>query len=91
MTREPEAKFKVGDIVRVVDTPYKDCPFVWVDEMTDCCGEEVTITDVFWIESLNAHGYSISEDCGVSTWCENCFVQEADIAESDSDISLLIP
>lgn len=89
MTREPDAKFKVGDIVRVVDTPYKDCPFVWVDEMSDFCGEEVKITDVFWIESLNAHGYLISEDCGDSTWCENCFVQESDIEESDEDISVL--
>ena len=60
-----------------------------VAEMTDFCGEEVTITDVFWIESLNAHGYSISEDCEGSTWCENCFVQEVDIAESDEDISVL--
>lgn len=89
MTREPMPKFQVGDVVRIVDTPYMECPFTWVDEMTEYCGKEATITDVFWTERHKTHGYTLDiEDC-YCTWCENCFVQEADIEESDSDMSVI--
>ena len=35
-------EFFVGDKVRVVDTPYMDCPFTWIDDMTNMCGKVVT-------------------------------------------------
>lgn len=91
MTQEPKPRFQVGDVVRIVDTPYNDCPFSWVEGMDDYCGWEVTIEDVFWVERHKTHGYLLDCDDGCCTWCENCFVREADIEESDSDISVLIP
>lgn len=89
MIREPESRFKKGDVVRVVDTPYEDCPFEWIDDMDEYCGTETTITDVFWIERRNMYGYYIAADDRCCTWCENCFVMEPDLEESDSDISVL--
>ena len=89
MTREPHPRFNIGDVVRIVDTPYHDCPFTWIDEMSDYCGEETTITDVYWNESSKTHGYSLDCDDGCCTWCENCFEPELDIEESDSDPNVL--
>lgn len=89
MTREPHPRFNIGDVVRIVDKPYHDCPFTWIDAMSDYCGEETTITDVYWFESSKTHGYSLDCDDGYCTWCENCFEPELDIEESDSDPNIL--
>lgn len=64
-------KFNVGDIVRVVDEPYDDCPFLWVPSMTEYCGKEVTIASV---GDSGEDLYRIEEDDGYCAWCENCFV-----------------
>ena len=92
MTEEKtQARYTKGDIVRVVDEPYKDCPFEWIGEMDDYCGQTATITSVTWNKWAKAWGYSIDIDEYCCTWCEDCFVPESDIEESDADISLLIP
>lgn len=43
-TREPI--YRVGDTVRIVDKPYADCPFSWVDAMSRYCGHCATIEEV---------------------------------------------
>jgi hypothetical protein len=87
--REPQSKYKVGDTVRILDSPYMECPFTWVEEMTDFCGQEARIVDVSWIEHLGAYGYLIDIDELCCTWCENCFVMEPDLQESEFNPSIL--
>lgn len=91
MTEErPQRTFQKGDVVRVVDEPYEDCPFEWISEMDECCGKEARITDVIWLGHLKAYGYTIDIDEYGFTWCENCFDSPIpDIEESDEDISTL--
>lgn len=89
MTQEPQPRFQIGDVVRIVDTPYAECPFTWVDEMTEFCGKEAVVIDVCWYDRYNAYGYCLdTEDC-YCTWCENCFQIDAEIEESDIDLSIL--
>ena len=54
MKENPQPKFKKGDIVRVVDEPYEDCPFEWIGEMDDYCGQTAVITSVTWTEWAGA-------------------------------------
>lgn len=89
MTQEPKPMYQVGDVVRVVGTPYEDCPFCWVSVMDECCGEEATIESVYWDNSRNTHGYTIDIDDYHCTWCENCFAVDQDLDESDSDLTVL--
>lgn len=92
MTKDPQPKYKIGDTVRISDTPYMECPFIWVEEMTEFCGQEATIVDVYWAERHKAHGYILefgSDEC-YCAWCENCFgVVEPDLVESDIHLSVL--
>lgn len=90
MTEErPKPRYQKGDIVRVVDEPYDDCPFEWIGEMDDYCGQTATITSATWNEWAGAWGYAIDIDEYCCTWCENCFIVDSDIEESDSDIKML--
>lgn len=90
MTEEnPQPRFKKGDIVRVVDEPYEDCPFEWIGEMDDYCGQTAVITSVTWNEWAGAWGYAIDIDEYCCTWCENCFTEDHDIEESDADVTTL--
>lgn len=83
-TPRPSPVFNKGDAVRVVDTPYDECPFTWVSEMDKFCGMEVTIAESYWFESRKAYGYYIKEDKDCFTWCENCFEPQAtEIEESE--------
>lgn len=83
-------KFQVGDVVRVVDKPYKRCPFGWVADMDHLCGKYVTIASVYWSDYRNTFAYYLEEDDYSFKWCENCFVEEeTEIEESDVDISTL--
>ena len=87
----PQPDFQVGDKVFVVDEPYKECPFVWVPLMSEMCGKEVTIASVQWAPDRNIYAYRIDEDSRSCAWCINCFREaEADIAEADADISILM-
>ena len=89
--KEPNSPFKVGDKVYVVDEPYWQCPFNWVDEMTELCGQEVTITQVVWSSSKKEYLYRVAESRIRLAWCRNCFTQfEEDILETDEDITSLL-
>ena len=90
--KRPKPKFQKGDIVRIVDIPYLECPFGWVDDMDEYCGIETTIADVVWGYSHNTYGYRIRSDTSARkyTWCENCFVVEADLEESDESFDAIL-
>lgn len=79
------SRYKKGDIVRIVDAPYMECPFTWVEEMNEFCGQEATIISVFWVDRHNTYGYELEfeTDDNYCTWCENCFSVEPDLVESD--------
>ena len=90
-TREPI--YSVGDIVRIVEKPYSDCPFSWVRAMNAYCGKLATIEEVLleldWGDT-NEEGYRIDTDEGEFVWCATCFEPvETDIKESDSNLDVL--
>lgn len=74
-------EFNIGDVVTVVNEPYKGCPFTWVDPMTSMCGETVIITKKRYIDQYNTYCYSIQEDDGNFSWCGNCFFPFGDQAK----------
>lgn len=82
-------EFFVGDEVRVVDEPYEDCPFTWVNDMTKMCGKIVTITNKEMASGKGTYLYNI-EGSGWN-WCGNCFVPlepEEDLPEIEDDLFL---
>ena len=89
MIQEPTPRYKIGDAVRIVDIPYTECPFSWIDYMNKFCGKEAIIEDVYWNENRKTHGYVIDIDDNSCTWCENCFAIDQDLEESDADLAVL--
>lgn len=67
-------EFNVGDVVTVVSKPYEDCPFDWVDCMTNMCGKVVTIVQKEYSEQYKTYRYNILEDEAGCYWCGNCFL-----------------
>lgn len=70
--------YQVGDVVRVVDTPYLECPFTWVSYMNKYCGCECTVrgVDYSWTHKtykyrLEQGGDDIIKDI---LWCSGCLV-----------------
>lgn len=91
MGRKRNPVYCIGDAVRVVDKPYVDCPFSWVDAMDDFCGREAKVLDTIWFESHERYGYIIDIDDGEHTWCAKCLDGvHPDIEESDANISILL-
>lgn len=93
MRAQPTSRFAIGDLVRIVSTPYKDCPFVWTDGMTQYCGKPARIVGAYWHVTYKAHYYYIDVDNELHMWCENCFEpidEEKEIAESSYDIDVLL-
>ena len=66
-------EFEVGERVRVVSEPYLRCPFSWVSEMDNYCGENVTIVDKRFDGYRNTNAYRIDADDTDFVWCGNCF------------------
>lgn len=88
MTQESQSMFQVGDVVRVVSTPYTDCPFSWVSDMDYYCGREATISAASYDKNRKLWRYNLRGSRW--SWCENCFEPPiADIEESDEDILTL--
>ena len=84
---ESSPRFQVGDNVRVVDEPYENCPFHWVDEMTFFCGKEVQIRRVQWIYGTNSYAYEIEgSSCD---WCANCFDETANTIPEQTEAGFL--
>lgn len=80
-------RFQVGDNVRVVDEPYENCPFCWIDEMTLFCGKEVQIEHRTWIERDNIYAYWIKgSSC---SWCANCFDETANTIPEQTEAGFL--
>lgn len=83
--------FKVGDIVKIVETPFRECPFHWVSPMDDYCGMETVITGMHYSDSFSTYCYYIDADDSGYSWCSNCFVEvQTDIEESELSIDVLI-
>lgn len=92
MTQKPEPRFKAGEFVTVVQTPYTDCPFFWIGNMDKYCGYETRIASVTWLSDSKRYKYNIEADGCRFAWCENCFETpgtNTEIEESDFDISVL--
>lgn len=79
-------EFFVGDEVRVVDTPYMDCPFSWIDDMTKMCGKVATITRKQMDTGKGTYFYNIRGSQW--NWCGNCFMPlepEEELPEIEDD------
>lgn len=71
-------EFSVGDIVRVVDKPYRDCRFGWSANMTAFCGNEYLIRSKEWYDRKECYLYRLSGLDGAPKgflWCAGCFEQ----------------
>ncbi len=84
---EGNPRFHVGDYVRVVDSPYNNCPFGWIGEMTRFCGEEVQIRDAWWVPDKRTYAYTV-EGSGCA-WCVNCFNEIADTIPEQTESDFL--
>ncbi len=88
MSQTPKPRFKVGDVVRVVEEPYFDCPFGWAPEMNKYCGLEAEIIAIDYGSNIKTSVYILKNIPW--RWCENCFEPpDSDIKESDADIAML--
>ena len=90
MEQRESPKYKVGDRVRVVDSPYEECPFGWAFIMDDFCGRECVIIRTCWNWVFDAFEYHIrAADTGEESscmWCDHCFIPLI-TEEDDFDIS----
>ena len=64
--------FQIGDRVRVVDMPFRECPFNWVKPMDKLCGKEFEISNVGWSRErscyyycIKGRGFAFCKDCSV--------------------------
>lgn len=68
--------YQVGDVVRVVDTPYLECPFTWVGHMDQYCGCECTVREVgySWLNKTYKYCLERNGDNILShiKWCSGC-------------------
>ena len=81
-------EFQVGEVVRVVSEPYKDCPFTWADGMDKWCGSRVKILALYWSSEDDCYAYEIERERGWS-FCRNCFVRDStDSGSEDEDSEL---
>ena len=84
--------YEEGEVVRVVETPYKDKELVrtgvgdrhieWVDEMDGWCGERAVITIVDEFDGT----YKIKGSD--YWWCNNFFESGTFVNEEDNEIEL---
>lgn len=79
-------EFDVGERVRIVGTPYTECPFSWVDSMTQYCSMEAEITAKTWSKRKETYYYRIDIDRNYHMWCGNCFeALQEDVPISEED------
>lgn len=77
-------ELSVGDIVCVVDEPFKESPAAWVDEMDGACGHEVEITHTRLVNEGKSNQWTLclckptdpSLGLRAFNWnfCSDCFV-----------------
>lgn len=74
--------YQAGDVVRVVDTPYLECPFTWVSFMDKYCGCECTVrwAEYSWIH--HTYKYCLEQDgddvINGIIWCSGCLTPAAE-------------
>lgn len=77
------SKYKVGDVVRVIDTPeFKH--IYWVSEMEALCGLEVEIGYVEYNDNVGGYIYHV-KNCGTWWWDESYFVPIENEADFEVD------
>lgn len=79
------SKYKVGDVVRVIDTPEHKNVY-WVYDMEQLLGQEVVIDYVEYNKGIQGYIYRV-KGCGTWWWDEDYFIpieEEADF-EFNSD------
>ena len=85
--------FKIGDVVRVVDSPNDECPYGWNEKMSSYCGFETTIKKVEPYDHDGGWVYRLKIDGGRWMWCDNSIILSsacAEIDESDASIDMLL-
>lgn len=86
----PSPMFNLGDTVRVVDSPFEQCKFVWIRSMDEYCGKEAVISSVRWSRAKGAYRYELSIDEWGHGWCEGCLEDpSAELEPADMDVSFL--
>lgn len=80
--KQTSHKYNAGDIVRIVDKPYYECPFTWVEPMSVFCGQVTTIRGVHWSNRLGCWSYYLDADDGMYSWCENCLMAASEIEDT---------
>lgn len=73
--------YQVGDVVRVVDTPYRECPFTWASYMDHYCGCEYTVRSVDYSWYRKTYKYTLEKDGGHViniAWCSGCLTPVVD-------------
>ena len=84
-------EYNIGDIVRIVSKPYRECPFTWVSNMDNYCGRKAEITDKWYSEWYGQYGYSVNVDGACFNWCGNCFESPEEFyTANQDDISFLM-
>ena len=88
-------EWNVGDVVRIVDAPYEECPFTWVGTMNKYCSRGASICKKRFSEQYNTYQYIIDIDDGDHYWCGNCFKavykeEEATFEVSEDDFEKII-
>ena len=84
-------EYNIGDMVRIVSKPYKECPFTWVSSMDNYCGMEAEITDKRYSAAYGQYKYSVNVDGNRFGLCGNCFESSEEFyAANQDDISFLM-
>lgn len=85
-------EWNIGDKVTVVDKPYEDCPFGWVDTMDEFCSREAVIIDKQFYGAYGTYRYIIDIDDRFHSWCGSCFKveEEAEFDVAEDEFVMLI-
>lgn len=86
-------EFDIGDIATIVDAPYDDCPFSWVETMDAYMSKQAVIVSKDWSAEYDTWGYHIDLDYRDHLWCGNCFMAKEyrnfDVAETSEIAAFL--
>lgn len=85
-------EWNIGDKVTVVDEPYEDCPFSWIDTMDEFCSRDAVIVDKQFSDNFGTYYYIINIDDRFHSWCGNCFKveEEAEFDVAEDEFVMLI-
>lgn len=90
-------EWAVGDIVQIVDEPYRESPACWVPQMDETCGYEVRIVLVAWEDDDDGHWQlcqcepvdpMVDSDMFCWNYCSNCFIPIQPCFDTASEIDI---